>query len=98
VSRLALTLLSLPFSNATVERLFSLMNIVHSKLRNRLHVRTTEAILQIRYSLKRQNCTCATFEPSEHMLQHFFDKGPQSDDGDDFDAGALLAGASVGEC
>lgn len=53
VSSLALALLSLPFSNATVERLFSLMNVVHSKLRNRLQVRSTEAILQIRYGLKR---------------------------------------------
>lgn len=84
ISKLALSLLSLPFSNATVERLFSSMNVVHSKLRNRLHVRSTEAIQQIRYGLRREKQTCATFQPTAYMIQHFTDRGQNKND----DAGA----------
>lgn len=80
ISKLALSLLSLPFSNATVERLFSLMNVVHSKLRNRMHVRSVEAVLQIRYGLKLANQNCVTFKPSAYMLKHFFDKSADTDD------------------
>ena len=79
ISQLALSLFSLPFSNATVERLFSLMNIVHSKLRNRLLVSSVESILQIRYRLKRTGETCVSFQPTPYMLQHFFDKSKQND-------------------
>ena len=69
ISSLALALLSLPFSNASVERIFSQMNVVHNKLRNRLVVRSVEAILQIRYGLKLRNETCVTFEPPIDMIK-----------------------------
>jgi hAT family C-terminal dimerisation region len=41
----ALKMLCLPFSNAEVERMFSQLNIVKNKLRNRLLPETTTAIL-----------------------------------------------------
>jgi hypothetical protein len=71
ISKLALAILSLPFSNATVERLFSLMNSTHTKIRNRLHVSTVEALLHIRYGLIRRGETCVTFTPSDDMLANF---------------------------
>lgn len=71
VTSLALALLSLPFSNASVERVFSRMNNIHSKSRNRLHVKSVEAILQITYGLMRNNKSCATFTPSETMVKNF---------------------------
>jgi hypothetical protein len=83
VSRFALSLLCLPFSNATVERLFSLMNVVHTKLRNRLQVRSTEAILHIRYGLISQELSCVNFQPTDYMLQHFLDKGAVGEVEDD---------------
>ena len=50
---LAFTVSVLPHSNAEVERLFSNMNIVKSKLRNRLLIKTVNQILNVRYGLLR---------------------------------------------
>lgn len=87
ISSLALALFSLPFSNASVERIFSQMNVVHSKLRNRFSVRSVEAILQIRYGLSLQRISCVNFTPSEDMLKNFTAKGSTGnetgEDGDD---------------
>lgn len=47
ISKLVLGLLSLPFSNAAVERAFSIVNIVKDKLRNKMAVKMVEAILHI---------------------------------------------------
>lgn len=55
VSRLALALLSLHFSNAVVERAFSELAIVKTKHRNKLHVPTKAAIMTIHFDLLRRN-------------------------------------------
>ncbi|XP_046867136.1 uncharacterized protein LOC124460436 [Drosophila willistoni] len=57
-----LSLLSLPWSNAEVERVFSQMNIVKSKLRNSMNIDTLNSILHIRYGLRRSNKCCHNFE------------------------------------
>lgn len=48
LAKFALELLSLPWSNADVERTFSQLNLVKSKIRNRMQVSTVNAILTIR--------------------------------------------------
>lgn len=48
IGNFAIQLLSLPWSNADVERLFSQMNLVKTKLRNRIQSDTVNAILQVR--------------------------------------------------
>jgi len=62
-----------------------MMNSTHTKLRNRLHVQTVQAVLQIRYGLKRRGETCATFKPSHEMISHFYDKAASYLDEDDDD-------------
>ncbi|CAG4986290.1 unnamed protein product [Parnassius apollo] len=53
ISTLALTCVSLPHSNPEVERLFSQMNLVKNKQRNRMSWKTLNSILCIRDSLRK---------------------------------------------
>lgn len=52
LANFALEILSLPWSNAEVERVFSQLNIVKTKLRNRLITSTVNAVLHARLVLK----------------------------------------------
>ena len=54
--------LCVPHSNADVERVFSLMNIIKSKLRNRTQSKLMNALLTIRSGLKREERTCDNYE------------------------------------
>ena len=71
VSDLALAILSTPVSNASVERLFSVMNIVKSKQRNAMSIGMLEAILTVRSYLSNFRQTCTTYEVSDRMLAAF---------------------------
>lgn len=68
ISQLALALLSLPFSNAAVERGFSIVNIIKDKLRNKTAIKTADAIMRVRFLL---TDGCTKFEPSPTMLKKF---------------------------
>lgn len=68
ISALARALLSLPFSNASVERAFSIVNIIKNKLRNKMSIKTADAIMRVRVLLPN---TCANFEPTARMLIKF---------------------------
>lgn len=54
----AIRMLVLPYSNATVERIFSQMNIVKNKQRNRMQTEMVNAILTIRFGLRRHEKCC----------------------------------------
>ncbi|KAL3225448.1 hypothetical protein MRX96_025786 [Rhipicephalus microplus] len=58
----AMSMLVLPYSNAEVERTLSQLNIVKSKLRNKLKPETTNAILVVRAGLKRHQKSCFDYE------------------------------------
>nr|XP_043067192.1 uncharacterized protein LOC122321380 [Drosophila bipectinata] len=65
----ALQLLSLPWSNEEVERVFSQANLVITKLRNRLQIETLNAILSIRFGLRRKGVCCHEYEIPEQYLK-----------------------------
>ncbi|CAN7940026.1 unnamed protein product, partial [Ixodes hexagonus] len=58
LSDFALCVLVLPWSNAEVERVFSQINIVKSKLRNKMTTFMANALLTVRAGLKRHNKCC----------------------------------------
>lgn len=62
LANLALKLLSLPYSNAEVERTFSAMNIFKSKVRNRMSLNCVNALLHIKNGLKRANICCESYK------------------------------------
>jgi len=61
--------LSLPFSNAAVERVFSQMNIVKTNLRNKMGLKSLNAILSIRLDFKMFNYLLYT----KDILLNFID-------------------------
>lgn len=66
---LALYILTLPHSNAHVERVFSAMALVKCKLRNRMCLSTLDNILRIRFGLRRNNVCCQNYEIPNAILQ-----------------------------
>lgn len=67
LSDLALSILSLPWSNAACERIFSQMNLVKNKTRNRMNSPMLTSILYI--SLKRQNKCCNDFKFPDSLVR-----------------------------
>lgn len=67
----SLSLLAMPLSNADVERVFSQMSLVKSKLRNRMGQETLSSILHIKYGLRRQGLCCKDFSPQPRDVPEF---------------------------
>lgn len=65
----AISMLVLPYSNAEVERSFSQMNLLKTKLRNRLSPNTVNAIMVIRAGLKRNKKGCFDYELPEKTIR-----------------------------
>ena len=80
ISAFALMVLSMPFSNASVERVFSTMNIVKSRLRNRMQLKMLDSVLGVRYGLTMREETCKTFTVSADMMKRFNMNSYLSDD------------------
>ncbi|XP_068205152.1 uncharacterized protein [Palaemon carinicauda] len=66
---IAIGILSLPHSNAEVERLFSQHNIIKNKLRNRLSLKSVNSVLAIRNGLKRLEKNCHTYDIPKTVLE-----------------------------
>lgn len=65
LAKFAISILVLPISNAELERIFSQLNLVKTKQRNRLHLISTNAILIIRNNLRGVKCCHNFIIPNE---------------------------------
>lgn len=72
LSDVALAMLTLPMSNAAVERVFSQVTLTKTDLRNRMGIDTLENVLHVKYGLRRNGkCCCTDFQPSEAFFEKF---------------------------
>lgn len=63
-----LGVLSLPHSNAECERIFSQVNDIKTKKRNKLLTKTIKGNIFTQQSIKRNGKTCVDFRPTNDML------------------------------
>jgi hypothetical protein len=70
LSKFAMKLLTLPISNATVERVFSLVTSVKTKLRNRMGLELLSSIIRIKSVLDAKGHCCAKFELTMSMINY----------------------------
>lgn len=68
LSNFALGALSLPHSNTDCERIFSKVNLIKVKTRNRLNTDTIQGCLLASQQIKIKNDTCINFKPSNKMI------------------------------
>lgn len=71
LSDFVLLLLSLPTSNASVERVFSIMNLTKNKLRNKMQLQLLTSLLSIKTTMYNKKKCCSTFEADTAMLKKF---------------------------
>lgn len=64
-----LAMLSLPHSNAECERIFSKVNDIKTKKRNKLITRSIKGNLMTQQSIKRHGQNCIQFKPDDEMLK-----------------------------
>ncbi|EGI61191.1 hypothetical protein G5I_10564 [Acromyrmex echinatior] len=67
--QIAATALSLPHSNAEVERIFSMCIDIKTKKRNRLNTKTLCALLRIKLDLKNTQRTCYNYP----IINNYYD-------------------------
>lgn len=71
IAKFALALLTSPVSNASVERAFSIHNVIKNKLRSRLSLEMLQSLMMVRSTLHRVHGSCVKFNPSSTMLKMF---------------------------
>ncbi|CAI6357873.1 unnamed protein product [Macrosiphum euphorbiae] len=71
LSEFVLKGLSLPSSNAVVERVFSIMNTVKTKSRNRINANMLDALLRIKTTFISTKTCCTEFVPPKSMYDKF---------------------------
>lgn len=88
-----LGILSLPHSNAEIERQFSQMNIIKNKLRNRMKLLMLNSILAIRNGLRKTDVCCKDFIiPNEliHKIKSNETYSCTEDNDDDLEMGSAI--------
>lgn len=67
VASFILKVLSLPHSSVDCERVFSKINLIKTKVRNKLNTETMNSLLLASEHMK-QSTSCVTFEPTKAMI------------------------------
>ena len=75
LARYALACLSMPPSNAAVDRIFSTVTVTKTKLKNKMEMPMLHALLRIKTDLCFQKKCCNSFEVTPRMLELFNSKG-----------------------
>lgn len=65
VSKFVLNVISLPHSNADSERIFSHINLIKTKTRNKMVIPTVNGVLLAKQRIKHKDANCTTYEPSQ---------------------------------
>ncbi|KAH9362007.1 hypothetical protein HPB48_014946 [Haemaphysalis longicornis] len=71
LSQIAISLLTLPVSNAAIERVLSQVTLTKTGLRDRMSIETLENILHVKFGLTRGGKCCKDFTPSDIFLDRF---------------------------
>jgi 3'-phosphoadenosine 5'-phosphosulfate sulfotransferase len=71
--------MSVPSSNAVVEKSFSVMNVIKSKLRNKMLLELLNAIMTIKFHFYVNNICCKDFQPTQDMISRFTSKKYESE-------------------
>lgn len=99
LAKYALSCLTMPISNAFVERIFSHVTYVKNKQRNRMSTGVLKAIIRIRTSLVLKGKCCQDLVISNEMLKRFNTRtmyGAEAGDGGDGDGGDENGGVEDG--
>jgi len=80
LSEFAIRTLTFPISNATVERVFSIMNATKTKVRNKMGQEMLGALLRIKIHNSVKQICCNTFSPTKKLLELFDSKIYDSDE------------------
>ncbi|KAK3914514.1 Protein ZBED8 [Frankliniella fusca] len=70
----ALEVLTVPVSNAVVERVFSVLGCIKTRRRNKLQLEMLESLIRLRIHLKVDGLCCKQFKHSEDMINRFTSK------------------------
>lgn len=74
IAQFALDILSLPHSNADSERIFSKVNLIKTKQRNRLNTKTIDGCILASQAVKEQKKLNKKFHPTSDMLKSMTDQ------------------------
>lgn len=68
LAKFVLEVLSLPHANADSERIFSAVNLIKTKQRNRLLTSTINSTLLAKECISRKHSNCTRFKPTPEMI------------------------------
>ncbi|XP_011859228.1 PREDICTED: zinc finger MYM-type protein 1-like [Vollenhovia emeryi] len=71
LAEVVLKILTIPTSNAVVERTFSALTLIKSRIRNKLKTSMLQSLLRIRMNFQAHGKCCKTFQPSTEMIDRF---------------------------